>query len=406
MKALGDLKVLDLSRVLAGPFSTQILSDLGATVWKIESLLGDDTRRLGPPFMETESSYFLSVNRGKKSICVNLKDSRGQRLVRRMAVEADIIVENFKTGDLARYGLDYESINRIHPRIIYASITGYGHTGPRASEPGVDTSLQGMIGLMSVTGEPDRPPSKAGIAAIDLLTGSLAVTGILAALRDRDRTGLGQHIDLSLFDTGIMGMVNVAQNYIATGEPPHRYGSAHPQICPYQAFEARDGRWFMLAVMNDGMFQKLAPLIDLPSIHQDSRFETNAARLANKDELIPRLAERFRTKDRQAWIDSLTEVGITSGPINTFDETLADKQAGARQVVWNVEHSTIGDLPVMANSLQYMSRTPAAPQGPPPLLGEHTREVLSQFLDADELDAYERDEVVGTVAGRDTERKR
>ena len=395
MKALGDLKVLDLSRVLAGPFSTQILSDLGATVWKIESPRGDDTRRLGPPFMETESSYFLSINRGKKSICVNLKDPRGQRLVQRMAVDADIIVENFKTGDLARYGLDYESIDRINPGIVYASITGYGHTGPRAYEPGVDTSLQGMIGLMSVTGEPDRPPSKTGIASIDLLTGTLAVTGILAALRERDRTGLGQHIDLSLFDTGIMGMVNVAQNYIATGEPPKRYGSAHPQICPYQTFEAKDGRWFMLAVMNDRMFQKLAPLIGHSTIHEDPRFETNAARLAHKDELIPQLAECFLTKDRHEWIDALTEVGITSGPINTFDETLADKQAKARRVVWDVEHPTIGDLPLMANSLQYMSRTPAAPQGPPPLLGEHTREVLSQFLSADELDEYERDGVVG-----------
>lgn len=393
--ALGGLKVLDLSRVLAGPFCTQILSDLGATVWKIESPRGDDTRRLGPPFMQTESSYYLSINRGKKSVCVNLKDPRGRSLVQQMAVGADVLVENFKTGDLARYGLDYESVNRVNPGIVYASITGYGHTGPRANEPGVDTSLQGMIGLMSVTGEPERPPSKVGVAMIDLLTGVLSVTGILAALRERDRSGLGQHIDLSLFDTGVMGMVNVAQNFIATGEAPRRYGSAHPQICPYQAFEAKDGRWFMLAVMNDRMFRRLAPLIGRPAMHRDPKFATNAARLAHKDELIPTLAERFLTKNREAWTQALTDAGITSAPINTFDETLGDRQARARRVVWNVEHPTIGELPLMANALQYMSRTPAAAQGPPPLLGEHTREVLSLFLSDETLDEYEQAGVIG-----------
>lgn len=395
VKALGDLTILDLSRVLAGPFCTQVLSDLGATVWKIESPRGDDTRRLGPPFIETESSYYLSINRGKKSVCVNLKDPRGQSLVQRMAQTADVVVENFKTGDLARYGLDYQSIERVNPKIVYASITGYGHTGPRANEPGVDTSLQGMIGLMSVTGEPDRPPSKVGVAMIDLLTGLLSAAGIMAALIERDKSGHGQHIDLSLFDTGIMGMVNVAQNYIATGNPPERYGSAHPQICPYQAFEAKDGRWFMLAVMNDGMFRKLGPLIDRPGIHEDPRFETNAARLAHSSDLLPILVERFSTKRRSEWIAMLNESGITAAPINTFDETLQDPQAAARRVVWNVQHPTIGELPLMANALQYMSRTPAAPQGPPPLLGEHTREVLSQFLSAEELDDYERAGVVG-----------
>lgn len=397
MKALEDLTILDLSRVLAGPFCTQVLSDLGAAVWKIESPRGDDTRRLGPPFIKTESSYYLSINRGKKSVCVNLKDPRGQRIVQRMAEAADVVVENFKTGDLARYGLDYPSIERVNPKIVYASITGYGHTGPRANEPGVDTSLQGMIGLMSVTGEPDRPPSKVGVAMIDLLTGLLSAAGIMAALIERDKSGRGQHIDLSLFDTGIMGMVNVAQNYIATGEPPARLGSAHPQICPYQAFEANDGRWFMLAVMNDGMFRKLGPLIDRPRIHEDPRFETNAARLAHSGELLPILIERFSTKRRGEWIDKLTEAGITAAPINTFDETLQDPQAAARQVVWNVQHPTIGELPLMANALQYMSRTPAAPQGPPPLLGEHTREVLSRFLSAEELDEYEHDGVVGAA---------
>lgn len=397
MKSLEDLKILDLSRVLAGPFCTQILSDLGATVWKIESPRGDDTRHLGPPFMETESAYYLSANRGKKSVCVNLKDPRGQEVVQRMATDADVIVENFKTGDLARYGLDYASVERINPGIVYSSITGFGHTGPRANQPGVDTSLQGMIGLMSITGEPDRPPSKVGVAIIDLLTGVLSTTGILAALRERDRSGLGQQIDLSLFDTGIMGMINVAQNFIATGDPPARYGSAHPQICPYETFEARDGGWFMLAVMNDRMFQALGPVIGRPGLREDPRFETNAARLAHKEELIPILAERFFTRDRPTWIDELTKVGITSAAINTFDETLQDPQVAARQVLWNVKHPTIGDLPLIANSLQHMSRTPATPQGPPPLLGEHTREVLLQFLTMEELDEYERDGVIGSI---------
>lgn len=398
MQALEGLKILDLSRILAGPFCTQVLSDLGATVWKIESPRGDDTRRLGPPFMETESSYYLSINRGKKSVCVNLKHPRGQAVVQRMAAEADVIVENFKTGDLARYGLDYATINETNPGVVYSSITGYGHTGPRAMEPGVDTSLQGIIGLMSITGEPDRPPSKVGVAIIDLLTGLLSVTGILAALREREKSGLGQHIDLALFDAGIMGMVNVAQNFIATGEAPARYGSEHPQICPYQAFEARDGGWFMLAVMNDRMFQALGPIIGRPGLHEDPRFETNALRLAHKPELIPLLTAEILKKDRAVWIEELTKVGITAGPINTFDKTLEDPQAKAREVIWNVEHPTIGNLPLIANALQYMSRTPAAPQGPPPLLGEHTRDVLSLFLNTEELDEYERDNVIGAVS--------
>ena len=379
MGPLDNIVVLDLSRILAGPFSTQILSDLGATVWKIESPWGDDTRKWGPPFIEGESAYYLSANRGKKSMIVNLRDERGQAIIKQMAQKADILVENFKVGDLARRGLDYDSVSKINPRLIYASVTGFGQTGPRAPEPGYDAALQGMTGVMSVTGETDGPPSKVGVAWIDILTGLTATIGILSALYDRENSGLGQHVDVSLFDVGIVSMANLAQSYLTDNVVPGRIGTAHPQVAPYQSFEATDGH-FMIAVGNDDQFRRFCDVLGLTTLPDDARYKDNATRIANREELAGKIAEVFKTNTRDHWIEAIAGVGVTVTPVNTLGDVFKDPQAKARKSLWEVDHPTIGKLPLLASALQHLSRTPASPQGPPPLLGEHTNQVLSEDL--------------------------
>lgn len=379
MGPLSNITVLDLSRILAGPFSTQILSDLGAKIWKIESPWGDDTRRWGPPFAEGESAYYLSANRGKKSLIVNLREPRGQEIIKEMARRADILVENFKVGDLARRGLDYESISKINPRLIYASVTGFGQTGPRAAEPGYDAALQGMTGIMSVTGEPDGPPSKVGVAWIDILTGLTATVGILSALYDRENSGKGQHVDVSLFDVGINAMANLAQSYLTDHAVPGRIGTAHPQVAPYQSFEASDGH-FMIAVGNDDQFRRFCDVLGLTDLPDTSKFKDNANRIRNREELAGLIANVFHTNTRDYWIKAISNAGVTVTPVNTLEEAFKDPQATSRNSLWEVEHPTIGNLPLLASALQHMSRTPATPQGPPPLLGEHTSQVLNEDL--------------------------
>ncbi|MCH7626878.1 MAG: CoA transferase, partial [Chloroflexi bacterium] len=341
MGALDGITVLDLSRVLAGPFCTQTLSDLGATVWKIESPWGDDTRRWGPPFTDGESAYFLSTNRGKKSVIANLRDERGRRIVQRLAEKADVLVENFKVGDLARYGLEYETLSATNPRLIYASITGYGQTGPRAPEPGYDAALQGLTGIMSVTGEADGPPMRVGVAWIDLLTGMTATVGILAALNERHTSGQGQYIDVSLFDVGLASMVNIAQAYLATGVSPMRMGTAHPQIVPYQSFEASDGPFF-LAVGNDDQYRRLVEAIGHDELWQDARYRTNEGRVGHRDELIPELTVIFSGGTREKWLGIAESAGVPSSPINTGGEGLTDPHAIARAAVWTVPHPKLG----------------------------------------------------------------
>ena len=395
MGALDDIAVLDMSRILAGPFGTQILADLGATVWKIESPWGDDTRGWGPPFVGSESAYYLSANRGKKSVIVNLRDPRGQDVIRRLAAKADVLVENFRVGNLKRYGLDYESISQINPRAVYASVTGFGQTGPRAAEPGYDAALQGMTGIMSVTGEPDGRPTKVGVAWVDILTGLHAVIGILAALHEREISGEGQHVDVSLFDAGVASMANLAQSYLATGAAPGRIGNAHPQVVPYQDFEASDG-FFMLAANNDDQFRRLCAAVGLPNLADDDRFLDNAARVQNREVLAAALGEKIREKTREHWMSALQAAGITVTSINTIADALADPQAKARKSVWEVEHPTLGGVNLLGSALQHLSRTPAAPQSHPPLLGEHTEEVLSEVLGVpdDEIRALIADGVV------------
>lgn len=365
--------------MLAGPYCTQILADLGATVWKIEPPWGDETRGWGPPFVQGESAYFLAVNRGKKSVAVNIKDPRGQALVRELARRADVLVENFKAGDLARYGLDYPSLASENPRLVYASITGFGQDGPRAAEPGYDIALQGMTGIMSVTGEPEGPPTKVGVAWIDVMTGMMAAVGILAALWERERSGRGQHLDLSLFEVGLSAMANLAQSYLVSGVAPRRIGNAHPQIVPYQAFEAADG-WFIVAVGNDQQYRRLCEAIGRPELWADERFQTNAGRVRHRAELVPALAAIFRTRPRAAWLEALKAASVPAAPVYDLAEALADPQAAARRVVWETPHPLLGKVSMVASPLQHLSRTPAGIAGPPPLLGEHTREVLAGVL--------------------------
>lgn len=396
MSALAGLRVLDLSRILAGPLCTQMLSDLGAEVWKVEPPWGDDTRHWGPPFAEGEGAYYLSTNRGKQSLCIDFRNPAGQALVKQLATRADIVVENFKSGSLARYGLDYDSLAALNPRLIYASITGFGQSGPRAQEPGYDVALQAISGVMSVTGEADGPPVKVGVAWIDVLTGLTATIGILAALRERELSGQGQQLDLSLFDVGVAAMINQAQSYLLTGNVPQRMGHAHPQIVPYQAFEASDG-WFVLAVGNDRQYRAMTEAIGHPELWQDARYQTNEGRVEHREALIDQLQGVFRERTREAWLERFNRTNVPATPVNTLADTLNDPQAGARNLLWNVPHPTIGNLPLLANPLQFMSRTPATPQGPPPRLGEHTDDVLSAVLSlsAAELGQLRQDKVIG-----------
>ena len=381
---LDGLFVLDLSRVLAGPYCTQLLADLGARVVKVESPRGDDTRGWGPPFVGPESAYFLSVNRGKESVAVDLKDPRGRDAVGRLAERADVLVENFKVGDLARYGLDYASLAERNPGLVYASITGFGQDGPRAPEPGYDAALQALTGLMELTGEEGRPPVKLGVAWIDVLTGAHAATAVLAALVARGRSGRGAHLDIALFDVALASLVNQAQSALVTGAPPRRLGSAHPSIVPYQAFEAADGA-LMIAVGNDVQFRRLCEVLELPELARDARYASNAGRVRARDALVPVLAGRVRERPRGAWLAALRSAGVPATPVATLPEALADPQAVARGLVVQGKHPGVGRLRMVGSPLWHASGPDGEPLGlmpeagsspVPPRLGEHTRAVL------------------------------
>ena len=393
--ALQDVRVLDLSRVLAGPWAGQVLADLGAEVVKVERPgSGDDTRGWGPPFLKDEdgqdtgeAAYYLSANRGKRSIAVDMASADGLAVIGKLVGWADVVIENFKVGGLAKYGLDYASLSADHPRLIYCSITGFGQTGPYRARAGYDVMIQAMGGLMSITGRPDDAPGggpqKAGVAIADISTGLYAVIAILAALHHRDRTGQGQHIDLALLDTQVGWLANQNMNYLVTGASPARRGNAHPNIVPYQDFATADGA-IIVAVGNDGQFARFAAAIGRPELADDACFATNAARVANRDTLIPLIAERMATRTTADWAGLLdsAEVNIPNGPINTIAEAFDDPQVRHRGLRVDLPHPLAGTVATVASPIN-LSATPPEYHRPPPLLGEHTDDVLAELgLDA------------------------
>jgi crotonobetainyl-CoA:carnitine CoA-transferase CaiB-like acyl-CoA transferase len=389
---LTGVRVLDLSRVLAGPWAGQLLADLGADVVKVEKPgAGDDTRAWGPPYLKdasgrdtTEASYFLCANRNKRSVAIDIATPEGQAQVRALAQQADVLLENFKVGGLQRYGLDYASLKEANPCLVYCSITGFGQTGPYAARAGYDFLIQGMGGLMSVTGQPDGEPGagpqKVGVALTDIMTGLYATIAVQAALAEREKSGLGQHIDLALLDVQIACLANQASNYLAGGLVPRRMGNAHPNIVPYQAFPTADGD-IILAVGNDGQFAKFCAVAGKPEWSSDERFASNAQRVANRAVLVPLLRQATVMRTSADWIAALEAAGVPCGPINRIDEVFADPQVVARGLRIALPHPLAGQVPLVANPIR-LSGSPVAYQRPPPLLGEHTEEVLAQWLGA------------------------
>lgn len=388
--ALSHIRVLDLSRVLAGPWAGQILGDLGAEVIKVERPgSGDDTRHWGPPYVKDanghdsrEAAYFQSANRNKQSLTLDFTQPEGQRLVRELVQNCDVLLENFKVGGLAAYGLDYASLKAINPRLIYCSITGFGQDGPYAKRAGYDFMIQGLGGLMSLTGKPDGEdgagPMKVGVALTDILTGLYATVGVLAALNQREQSGLGQHIDVALLDVQVACLANQAMNYLNTGVSPKRLGNAHPNIVPYQDFPSADGN-FIIAVGNDGQFRKLCEVAGLTALADDPRFASNKARVAHRSELIPLLRQATVFKTTAEWVTLLETAGVPCGPINDLAQVFADPQVQARGLRLDLPNSLGSTTPQVASPLR-LSETPVTYRNAPPLLGEHTEQVLSRYL--------------------------
>jgi formyl-CoA transferase len=377
--ALGGLRVLDLSRVLAGPYCTMLLADLGAEVIKVENPnAGDDTRQWGPPWLDGLSAYFLSVNRNKRSLALDLKHPKGQEIARRLAEKADVLVENFKVGAAAKLGLDYPALAQINPGLVYCSITGYGQDGPDYSKAGYDFIIQAEGGLMSITGPADGPPYKVGVAVVDITAGMYASHAILAALIHRQQTGRGQYIDIALLDAQLGWLANVAQNYLVTGQAPQRHGNAHPNIVPYEAFQTADG-YLALGVGNDRQYQRLCGVLGRPDLWADERFQTNPSRVDHRQALVPLLQAVFITRPTGEWISALSEVGIPVGPINDIPAALKHPQAQARQMVQQIDRPSGVAVPLVGPVAKF-SETPAKIYAPPPRLGEHSRQILAEDL--------------------------
>jgi crotonobetainyl-CoA:carnitine CoA-transferase CaiB-like acyl-CoA transferase len=387
---LTGVRVLDLSRVLAGPWAGQNLADLGAEVIKIERPgAGDDSRAFGPPWVKDaqgrdtrDSAYFTSANRGKKSVTVNLAQPEGQVLARELAAKSDVLIENYKYGDLQRYGLGYDDLKTTNPRLIYCSVTGFGQTGPYKERPGYDFMIQGMGGMMSVTGEPDGAPGggpqRAGVPIADIITGMYASIAICAALAHRAQSGTGQHLDLALLDSQIALLAYQNTNYFATGKPPRRIGNLHPNIVPYQPFRAADGE-VILACGNDNLYRKFCEAAGCPELAADARFATNGKRVENRDELAMILGAIFAKRTKKEWVELLDAAGVPNGPINDIAQVFAEPQVKARGVKIEVEHPVAGKLPMVASPMRF-SGTPLEHKTPPPLLGEHTDEILQRVL--------------------------
>ena len=397
--ALSHIRVLDLSRVLAGPWAGQIFGDLGAEVIKVERPgSGDDTRHWGPPYIKDaegndsrEAAYFQSANRNKQSLTLDFTQPEGQRLVRELVAQCDVLLENFKVGGLAAYGLDYESLKAINPRLIYCSITGFGQSGPYAKRAGYDFMIQGLGGLMSLTGRPEGEegagPMKVGVSLTDILTGLYATVGVLAALNQREQSGVGQHIDVALLDVQVACLANQAMNYLATGVSPKRLGNAHPNIVPYQDFPSADGN-FILAVGNDGQFRKFCEVAGIANFADDPRFVTNKARVAHRAELIPLLRQATVFKTTAQWIEQLEKAGVPCGSINDLQQVFADPQVQARGLRLDLPNALGSSTPQVASPLR-LSATPVAYRSAPPLLGQHTEALLQRLLGMSETQVAE-----------------
>jgi crotonobetainyl-CoA:carnitine CoA-transferase CaiB-like acyl-CoA transferase len=401
-QALAGIRILDLTRVLAGPLATQTLADLGAEVIKVERPgTGDDTRAWGPPFLKDrdgketrDSTYFLSCNRGKRSVTIDIARAEGQDLIRQMAQHCDVFAENFKAGDLARYGLDFASLRKINPRLVYCSITGYGQSGPYSQRPGYDPIAQAVGGLMSVTGERDGRPQRVGVAVVDVLTATYTAIGILSALRHRDATGQGQHLDMALLDVQLASMINIAQAYLSAGVVAGRNGNEHPSVVPSQSFVCADGM-IMLAAGNDGQFARLCQALEREDLARDPRFATNEARVGNREELTELLDALFAQRPMSDWSERLARAGVPCGPVNDISQAFEDPQVIHRGLRVQLEHPLAGLMDTVANPVR-LSASAASYTLPPPLLGEHTDEVLQRLLGmtVSEIEALRRARVV------------
>ena len=391
--ALSHIRVLDLSRILAGPWAAQMLGDLGAEIIKVERPgVGDDTRGWGPPYVKdaagndtTDSTYCLCANRNKKSVTIDFTREEGQKLVRELAARSDVVIENFKVGGLKKFGLDYDSLKAVNPRLIYCSITGFGQTGPYAPRAGYDFLIQGLGGLMSFTGraddQPGGGPMKVGVALADIMTGMYSATAILAALTHRAETGTGQYIDMALLDVQVGVLANQAMNYLHTGVLPKRMGNSHPNVVPYQDFHTKDG-YVIIAVGNDGQFARLAHALGKPEWASDPRFAANAERVRNRENLISMMNEITRNRTTAEWVSVLEKVSVPCGPINDLEHVFKDPQVVSRHMQMSMQHPKYGNVPLVANPIR-LSETPVQYHRAPPALGEHTDEVLSELLDAD-----------------------
>ncbi len=376
--ALAGVRVLDFTRVLAGPFCTMLLGDLGADVIKIEHPVGgDETRQWGPPWLGDQSAYYLAVNRSKRSLTLNLKTPAGRDIARRLAAHSHILVENFKVGGMAEFGLSYDDLRPLNPALVYASITGFGQTGPYRDRPGYDFIIQAMSGLMSITGPADGEPHKVGVAVSDVFTGLFTLAGILAALRHAERTGQGQHLDVALLDSQIAALVNIASNYLVSGQTPARLGNQHPNLVPYQVFRAADGD-FAVGVGNDRQFAALCALIGRPELAADERFATNPARVAHRAELIPALQAAFAARPAGEWVEGLLAAGVPAGPIHDVAAALNDPHVLARSLVQEIPLDNA--VLRLVGAPFHFSVTPSAVRRPPPRLGEHTDAILSEML--------------------------
>ncbi|BCJ86849.1 CaiB/BaiF CoA transferase family protein [Effusibacillus dendaii] len=378
MRALEGLIVIDLTRVLAGPYCTMLLGDLGADVIKIEGPGGsDETRTWGPPFKGDQSAYYLTANRNKRALTLNLKDPEARDILREMVRTADVLIQNFKTGSMEKWGLSYEDLSQLNPGLVYCSISGFGQYGPYSELPGYDYIVQAMGGMMSITGSEQSGPMKVGVAIADLATGMYCTIAILAALRERESSGKGQHLDISLLDSQISLLANVASNYLVSGQIPKRYGNEHPNIVPYQTFATRDGE-MVVTVGNDRQFQKLCQLIGLPQLAENPDFQTNSARVANRERLIEILQAEFNRQTSQEWLKQLTSAGIPAGPINNMQDLFNDPHVTARDMKVEIPHPTVGSVTLVGSPLK-LSRTPVEIRRHPPLPGEHADEILREY---------------------------